>query len=95
MTSAVARVIKHTIEGSVVMKTGSEWKARARDEKGRFLLQEFSKVEELQLKSDRPMKLVKKKGSYGSYRIKERWLTDNERALIYTVSAIILISMLL
>jgi hypothetical protein len=51
---------------------------RNRDELGRF-----TKMEESKLLSDRPIKLVKLKGSYKTYIVKERWFTEDERIYIW------------
>lgn len=57
---------------------------RNRDELGRF-----AKTAELKLPSDRPIKLVRIRGSYKSYEVRERWFTDEERALIYGMLALL------
>lgn len=75
---------------------------RSRDEKGRFLPNHESNPkllikEESQLesgKSDKAIKLVKVKGTYGTYLIKERWFTDEERAILYTLAAITILVVL-
>lgn len=73
---------------------------RLRDEKGRFLpnhnQRSFIK-EESQLESDRldkPIKLVKVKGSYGTYVIKERWFTEEERSILCMFAAITILVVL-
>jgi hypothetical protein len=76
---------------------------RLRDEKGKFLPNHESNPrllirEESPLESDesnKPIKLVKVKGSYGTYKIKERWFTDEERAVLYAFAAITILVILL
>ena len=73
---------------------------RLRDEKGRFLPnhesnQRSSIKGESQLESDKPIKLVKVKDSYGTSEIKGRWFTDEERAILYTFAAITILIILL
>lgn len=58
---------------------------RHRDHLGRF-----AKMEELKSFSSRFIKLKKIRGSYGSYKIKERWLTDDERAYAYFLFGIVI-----
>ncbi len=50
-----------------------------RDEKGRFISKEsLDNPEELQLSSDRPIKLVKVPGSYGTYTVKESYFSEGK-----------------
>lgn len=37
------------------------------------------------------MKLVKVPGSYGTYKVKEKWLTDEERTTFYLIGISILL----
>ena len=76
---------------------------RLRDEKGRFLLNHESNPrllirEESPLESDESdklIKLVKVKGSYGTYKIKGRWFTNEEKAVLYAFVAITILIILL
>ncbi|WP_342047979.1 hypothetical protein [Bacillus sp. OTU530] len=76
---------------------------RLRDEKGRFLPNRESNLrslikEESPLESDesdKPIKLVKVKGSYGTYKIKERWFTNEEKVVLYVFAAITILVILL
>lgn len=61
-----------------------------RDERGRFTSRKsLSNPEELQLKLDRPIRLQKIKGTYGTYKIKKGWFTD-ERTTLYLIGISIL-----
>jgi hypothetical protein len=59
---------------------------RSRDELGRF-----AKMEDLKSPSSRAIRLVKVKGSYKTYEVKERWFTDEERDIIYAIITLTLL----
>ncbi|WP_175585208.1 hypothetical protein [Alkalihalophilus pseudofirmus] len=63
---------------------------RNRDELGRF-----AKKEESKLLSDRPIKLIKVKGSYKTYIVKERWFTEDERIYIWFMTSLAIIIFLI
>lgn len=46
---------------------------------------------ELQLKSDRPIKLVKVPGSYGTYKVKESNFTEGEKVIAAVLVTAILV----
>lgn len=64
---------------------------RLRDEQGRFLPnQSESEIkEELPLRS---IKLVKVKGTYGTFKVKEKWLGDEEKGRLIALGVIIILA---
>ena len=64
---------------------------RLRDEQGRFLPnQSESEIkEELPLRS---IKLVKVKGTYGTFKVKEKWLSDEEKGRVMALGTIVILA---
>src|SRR5216117_77875 len=79
---------EETVQKKVVVSN------RLRDEQGRFRPNQLeSKTkEELPLRS---IKVVKVKGTYGTYLIKERWLNNEEKGRLMALGAIILLAIIL
>ena len=78
---------------------------RLRDQRGRFLpnqkfIQRSSPIqEESELKSDNSVetikiRLVKIKGTYGTYLVKKRRFTDEERVILYVVAALTILAII-
>jgi hypothetical protein len=66
---------------------------RSRDEQGKFLPESPTRVESKSY-SDRLIKVVKAKGSYNTYLIKERLLTDSEKDILAAIGVIILFAII-
>jgi hypothetical protein len=71
-------------------------KPRSRDDQGRYLPE--PKPEESKSASVKPsvreIKLVRIKGSYGSFKVKTRWLTKSEKAHLYFFIGLIVLALL-
>ncbi|HWK24887.1 MAG TPA: hypothetical protein VNS08_17880 [Ureibacillus sp.] len=66
---------------------------RLRDQQGRFLpSQSESKTKEES--PSRSIKLVKVKGSYGTYMVKEQWLSEEEKGRLMALGVIILLAII-
>jgi hypothetical protein len=64
---------------------------RQRDNKGRFAKE---KVGESPSESVREIKLVKIKGSYGSFFVQTQWLSDRDKDILAAVGVIVLMAIL-
>jgi hypothetical protein len=67
---------------------------RLRDEKGRFRPSSDRQVEESKYESGREIKLVKVKGSYGTYLVKTKWLSDGEMNLLLIAGILFLLALI-
>ncbi|UAT29486.1 hypothetical protein K7T73_12840 [Bacillus badius] len=55
---------------------------RSRSQDGRFLPESKMPVEDLPSSSARKIKLVKVKGSFGTYLVQTKWLTEAEKDIL-------------
>lgn len=60
----------------------------------RFFPEQEQLPEELPLNSVREIKLVKVKGTYGSYLVRTKWMNDGEKDLLLIAGTIILLSII-
>jgi hypothetical protein len=67
---------------------------RLRDEKGRFRPSSDRQVEESKYESGREIKLVKVKGTYGTYRVKTKWLSDEEMDLLLVMGFLLVLAII-
>ncbi|MGM7723752.1 hypothetical protein [Metabacillus sp. Hm71] len=69
---------------------------RQRDSQGRFLPKESQSEikEESRSRSDRMIKVVKVKGSYNSYLVKDVWLTDAEKDLLLGAAIVVFLAVM-
>ncbi|KIL71974.1 hypothetical protein [Bacillus badius] len=65
---------------------------RSRDEKGRFLPKEELVLEESPSHSARKIKLVKMKGTYGSYFVHTKRFTDGEKDFLLVFGFLVILS---
>ena len=66
---------------------------RLRDQQGRFLPSQSESKTKEELHS-RSIKLVKVKGSYGTYVVKEHWLNEEEKGRLMALGVIILLAII-
>ncbi|MEK4028323.1 hypothetical protein MKZ02_07085 [Pseudobacillus sp. FSL P4-0506] len=67
---------------------------RSRDEKGGFLPEEEQLPEESSLNSVRKIKVVKRKGSYGTYLVYTKFLSDGEKDILIVLGILTLLAVL-
>jgi hypothetical protein len=67
---------------------------RLRDEKGRFRPSSDRQVEESKYETGREIKLIKVKGSYGTYLVKTKWLSDGEMDLLLIAGILFLLALI-
>lgn len=75
---------------------GPDVSNRERDEKGRFLPdQRERKPVESRYESVREIKLIKVKGTYGTYKVKAKWLKTEEKTYLYFFFGMLVLALII
>jgi hypothetical protein len=75
---------------------GPDVRNRERDEKGRFLPDRKERTPAAsRYESVREIKLIKVKGTYGTYKVKSKWMKTEEKTYLYFFFGVLILALII